>query len=404
MRGRAASREGARGRRILPSRTTADGQTFLHFATSRERRTAYKESYSANTARTYKPALQYWGAWHALRYGEPIKAPVSATVVLQFIVDHLKHNPALAPPEVTPCSRKSDTRQHPLPAAIGRLLVDRNYKTKLGPWTFSTVETRLAALSKAHERYIAENLALNLGPEANPLRDAKVRQFLKAVRRVYAKRGRAKRRPNAATKDVMEALLATCGEDLVGTRDRAILLFGWASGGRRRSEIVAASYSNVRRDGENFLYELGFSKTNQFARKDPNNLKPIAGTAANALDRWFKALSAQRIHDGRIFRKIQNGNIGEPLTPDGIRQIIKARALMTGKPLGRISPHSLRSGFITEAGKQGIPLGETMAMTGHKSVQTAMGYYHAGEVTQSKAARLMDVGARPTQSPPKDQD
>jgi hypothetical protein len=46
---------------------------------------------------------------------------------------------------------------------------------------------------------------------------------------------------------------------------------------------------------------------------------------------------------------------------------------------------------VTEAGKQGIPLGETMALTGHKSVQTAMSYYHAGEITQSKAARLLDI-------------
>jgi hypothetical protein len=44
-----------------------------------------------------------------------------------------------------------------------------------------------------------------------------------------------------------------------------------------------------------------------------------------------------------------------------------------------------------------------MAMTGHKSVQTAMGYYHAGEVTQSKAARLMDLGAKPAQSASKPQ-
>ena len=35
--------------------------------------------------------------------------------------------------------------------------------------------------------------------------------------------------------------------------------------------------------------------------------------------------------------------------------------------------------------------GDTMALTGHKSVQTAMGYYHAGEVTQTRAARLLDV-------------
>ncbi len=358
----------------------------------------YREGQSRNTARTYKTALQYWGAWHALRYGAPITGPVAAPVVLQFIVDHLEHNPELAPPQITPYSRRSDTTQHLLPAAIDRLLVDRNYKAKLGPWTFSTVETRLAALSRAHERYIADNPQLKLGPEANPLKDPRVRQLLKAVRRVYARRARPPKRPNAATKDVMEALLATCGEDLPGIRDRALLLFGWASGGRRRSEIVAASYDNIRRDGESFIYELGASKTNQSGRKNPHNLKPIAGSAAAALDKWFRALASQHVNDGQIFRSIRHGRIGEPLSPEGVRQIIRHHATLSGVPLGRISPHSLRSGFVTEAGKQGIPLGETMAMTGHKSVQTAMGYYHAGEVTKSKAARLLDIG--PALAPP----
>jgi lysine/ornithine N-monooxygenase len=39
---------------------------------------------------------------------------------------------------------------------------------------------------------------------------------------------------------------------------------------------------------------------------------------------------------------------------------------------GAFSAHSLRSGFVTEAGRQQIPLAETMAMTGHRSVQTVI--------------------------------
>jgi hypothetical protein len=35
------------------------------------------------------------------------------------------------------------------------------------------------------------------------------------------------------------------------------------------------------------------------------------------------------------------------------------------------STHSLRSGFVIEAGKQGISLAETMTLSGHKGVQTA---------------------------------
>jgi len=66
---------------------------------------------------------------------------------------------------------------------------------------------------------------------------------------------------------------------------------------------------------------------------------------------------------------------------------------MANQPLGSLSAHSLRSGFVTEAGKQGIPLGEIMAMTGHRSVQTIVGYYPSGELSTSRAARLIESDA-----------
>ena len=168
-------------------------------------------TYSRNTARTYKTALQYWGAWHALRYGESIAAPVTPTVVIQFIVDHLEHQPGLPPAEVSPYTPSSQTTQHLLPLAIDRVLVERGYKAQLGPWSMATVQTRLAALSKAHEQFIANNSHLNLGPEKNPLRDARVRKLISAARRAYMRRGQSPREPVAATRsDIMEALLATC--------------------------------------------------------------------------------------------------------------------------------------------------------------------------------------------------
>jgi integrase len=350
----------------------------------------FHEGTSRNTARTYKTALQYWGAWHLLRYGEPITPPVTPAVVIQFIVDHLEHQPGLAAPQVSPYTPSSQTTQHLLPLAIDQLLVKRGYKAQLGAWSMATVQTRLAALSKAHDQFIASHAHLKLGPEVNPLRDARVRQLISAARRAYARRGREPSRPVAATRHVMEALLATCSDDLIGKRDRALLLFGWASGGRRRSEITAATFENVRRDGEGFVYNLGRSKTNQSARKDPKNMKPIQGAAAEALQAWMQSLLEFRITHGPIFRRILNDRIVEPLKDGAVREIIRRRAQMADQPLGKLSAHSLRSGFVTEAGKQGISLGETMAMTGHRSVQTVMGYYQSGELSTSRAARLLD--------------
>jgi integrase len=350
----------------------------------------FLEGQSTNTARTYRTALQYWGAWHALRYGQSITGLVAPEIVVQFIVDHLEHHPELPAPEIAPYTPSARTTQHLLPLAIDRVLVGHRYKTRSGPWSLATVETRLAALSWAHERYIAHHTHLGLGPAANPLRDPRVRQLMGAARRAYARRGRAPRRPVAATRAVMETLLATCGEDLIGKRDRALLLFGWASGGRRRSEITAATLKNVRRDGEGFIYDLHRSKTNQSGRKDPSNLKPIQGRAAEALQVWIAELMRFRITEGPLFRRILNDRIVEPLHPAAVREIVKRHALLADQPLGRLSAHSLRSGFVTEAGKQGLSLGETMAMTGHRSVQTVMGYFQGGELSSSRAARLIE--------------
>lgn len=56
---------------------------------------------------------------------------------------------------------------------------------------------------------------------------------------------------------------------------------------------------------------------------------------------------------------------------------------------GDWAAHSLRSGFVTEAGRQGVPIGEVMAMTEHRGVGTVMGYYQAGSLLTSRASTLL---------------
>jgi hypothetical protein len=58
----------------------------------------------------------------------------------------------------------------------------------------------------------------------------------------------------------LDALLATCTDGLLGVRDRALLLFGWGSGGRRRSEIASATRENLTRlDPNTYVYRPGRS-------------------------------------------------------------------------------------------------------------------------------------------------
>lgn len=75
---------------------------------------------------------------------------------------------------------------------------------------------------------------------------AELRQLLALVRRAAHKRGERRTKKAAITGAELQALLATCGPDLAGVRDRALLHFGFASGGHRRSEVAAATLAHLR--------------------------------------------------------------------------------------------------------------------------------------------------------------
>ena len=81
--------------------------------------------------------------------------------------------------------------------------------------------------------------------------------------------------------------------------------------------------------------------------------------------------------------------MGEALSPAAVRDIVKERCALAGID-GAFAAHSLRSGFVTEAGRQEVPLAETMAMTGHRSVATVVGYFRSESGLSTRAAHLMD--------------
>ncbi|HCE28713.1 MAG TPA: integrase [Comamonadaceae bacterium] len=309
-----------------------------------------REGESANTLASYRSALRYWAAWYGVRYGQAITLPLPANVVLQFIVDHAQRTTA-------------DGLAHELPIAIDQALVNAGFKGKPGPMALNTLIHRIAVLSKVHQ----------LREVKNPCLDPKVRELLGKTRRAYGKRGALPQKKEALTKDPLMSILDTCDESLKGIRDRALLLFAWASGGRRRSEVAGATMKNLRRHGpDSFTYTLAYSKSNQTAADRPENVKPLEGIAGVALQAW---LTASGIEDGAIFRQVRKGGyLGEPLAPAAVRDIVRSRAKFAGLP-EVFSAHSLRSGFVTEAAVQKVPLADAMAMTGHRSVASVVGYY-----------------------------
>ncbi len=354
-----------------PLEDTKQGSTLpsagLEPASQQAVRELLREGESTNTRNSYQSAMRYWAAWHALRFERQMQLPLDVACVLQFIIDHAQRQ--------TGAGLASE-----MPAHMDRALVEAGYKAREGPLSHNTLVHRMAVLSKAHQVHGL----------ANPCQDGAVRELMSRTRKAYARRGEQPAKKDALTRDLLEQLLQTCDDSLRGRRDRALLLFAWSSGGRRRSEVAGADMRHLRAVGpQEFIYTLAHSKTNQSGRDVPENHKPVTGRAAQALADWLRAAAIQ---EGPIFRRIRKGgHVGEPLSPAAVRDIVKQRCALAGVE-GDFSAHSLRSGFVTEAGRQNVPLPDTMALTGHSSVNTVLGYFRADSALSNRAARLLDAG------------
>lgn len=215
-----------------------------------------------------------------------------------------------------------------------------------------------------------------------------MRHLLARGRRATVKRGVRPHKKTAITKPELEAMLATCDDSLEDIRDRALLYFGFASSGRRRSEIAVADCQDLRRTGTtDFVYRLEHSKTQQAgasATSTPD--KPALGRAGVALAAW---LTAAKIQEGALFRRLWGDRVGPTLSDKSVAAIVQRRAALAGLK-GDFGGHSLRSGFITEGGRQGIALPALMALTEHRSVAQAIGYFQAGDAANNPASRLLD--------------
>jgi integrase len=319
-----------------------------------------------NTVTSYRSALRYWCAWSLARSGTPLQLPVPTATVIQFIVDH------------TARTGPDGSLVQELPSEVDQALVAGRLKGALGPLKLTTIKHRIAVLSVVHQRQKLPN----------PCEQVEVRHLLASAHRAAAKRGERKRKKTAATLEILEAMLATCDDSLTGHRDRAILMLGWACGGRRRSEIAGIQVSQLHRvANRTYWLRLGATKTDPMGELDDAiRSKPVVGRAAAALEQW---LAASKLTQGPLFRRIWGASrLGPGLSSHAIAEMIKRRAKLAGVD-GDWGGHSLRSGFITEAGRSQVPLAEVMAMSDHRQVATVVGYHQAGALLTSRAASLL---------------
>lgn len=309
-----------------------------------------KEYTSDNTHRAHIGDLVYWQAWLSA-IGFNFLMPISEKELITFIVQHAEG----------------------LDHSIDEKLVQQGFKNKLGPHKLSTVKRRIASLS----------IFLEQAKWPNPCHNKEMKQLLNKLTKKY---GSSKPAGKAITKDILDDMIDTCADKLLDFRDKALLLFAWGSGGRRRAEVSSADMKDLTKtpDGE-FVYTIPHSKTDQEGK---GYTVPVKGRVAKALNDW---LTISGITEGPIFRTVKKGgNLRGALSDTDIYRIVKIRLKKAGYDETQFGAHSLRSGFVTEAGRRGKPLGDVMALTTHKNVGTVMKYYQAGNVVNNSAANLAD--------------
>ena len=292
-----------------------------------------KKGISPSTRRARKRDVCYFWQWIKEHHHEKERYPATVEQVLRFCLYHIKDNSP--------------------------------YPLKL-----STVRRYLGSLSVKHSEQGLQS------PTQNP----KVKILLRRVK--SAKKEKANKKA-AITLSILKSLTNTCDDSLMGIRDKAILLVAFASGGRRRSEIINFNIKDLMLVEDGYLITIHKSKTDQIAE---GKTVPIFREAARALKTW---LIKSGLRKGALFRGIKPDNtFNQSISGRTINLIVKRRITLIGLNPDDYGAHSLRAGFLSESSHQGINLTEAMMLSGHKSIKIAQGYCRDNELKYNKASHL----------------
>jgi len=214
---------------------------------------------------------------------------------------------------------------------------------------------------------------------------------------------------------------------LIGIRDRALLLLGFA-GAFRRSELVALDLADIHAGHDGLTITIRKSKTDQEGQgrkvgipygshpctcpvramaawkdrteaADKDCLVECSGSVEGAREKEGEAREKEgeagekiptekMMPRGPLFRAVdRHGRLGAGRLSDrAVALIVKRAALAAGLDPSRYAGHSLRAGLATSAAQAGVSERSIMALTGHKSVTVARRYIRDGSLFRDNAA------------------
>lgn len=255
------------------------------------------------------------------------------------------------------------------PAPAAPALVANHLAELAGTRAYATLTGRLCAIAQAHA-------LLRLPFDA---RDPELRKTLQGIARAHGTRPRRQAAP-LLTAAILK-LAGTCGGDLRGERDRALILLGFA-GAFRRSELVKIQVADLTFGPHGLSVFLPRSKADQLGEGSIVHIATNPLTAhcpVVAVQSW---LDTAGIKQGSLFRRVtRNDTLGRHgLAAESVRLVLQQRARQAGyrgDALARITPHSLRAGCITTLAQASVHERDIMAHSRHGSQAVMRSYIRA---------------------------
>ena len=176
----------------------------------------------------------------------------------------------------------------------------------------------------------------------------------------------------------VDALLATCGRDFYGVRDKAIILT-LIDCGLRVSELVTLKLDDVDLAQQTLLV-LG--------KGAKERLVPFGGTVKQALMSYITRRG--ELSTDALFV----GHLGEPMTRYAVRWMLRARGRMAGITGVRLSPHTLRHSFAVSYLRAGGDTFSLQKILGHSSLEMSRRYAELADEDVFERHRLCSPADR----------
>ncbi|MEI9971067.1 MAG: site-specific integrase [Ignavibacteriota bacterium] len=185
----------------------------------------------------------------------------------------------------------------------------------------------------------------------------------------------------------LRAMVKAIGQDSpIALRNRALLLFGWASA-LRRSNLASLQLQHLTFTPKGILVRVDREKQDRKGKGRelavPFGKRKIT-CPVRAMERWLEVRGGNQT--GPVFCRVMRGHPnGKPILGNRIAQIVQECAAAIGKDPAKHGAHSLRAGLATEGLERGINEVALVQQTGHKSLDTLRIYLRSRDLFKGNA-------------------